>query len=523
MLPPRVRLHINPFNEDLLKTYIPAAVLPLASNISYHKIETFPEKGFGYIELPAMEALKIKTKLNGSILKAQKVRVNEAKAEKRKTRQDADGAEVAGEENDPPKKRRVKEKREEGVLPGVELPGGRKVKRGWTEPDSKLKSKKGKDKGKDRKKQESSKFTTGPELLFRTKLPPNVAPVSGKSSQQAKQKKQKSKKSARDATVHEFAKTTKHASFLKLPKTSDGKQAAEYVDGKGWVDEEGVVVEAEKLSKRSRISKKSQEAPSSASRARSPSKAAEPSADSEVDSDAESSSIVSSSSELSDSSSAESETPVSPSQALQDASIESNVESPNSPTPPTTATSPHDVHPLEALFKRPKLASSATASGSATKLAPIKTSFSFFGADGEDEDEIDVSTRLAEPVTPFTRRDMQWREARSAAPTPDTAAIGKKFKLPWRDDEDEAEDEDEDGAAEDDQEEVPSNADSTPLTKRSSKAPGDAQDEEKGESEFAKWFWENRGETNRAWKQRRREALKAKRQRDNRRLGRKLV
>lgn len=39
------------------------------------------------------------------------------------------------------------------------------------------------------------------------------------------------------------------------------------------------------------------------------------------------------------------------------------------------------------------------------------------------------------------------------------------------------------------------------------------------ESDFANWFWENRGENNRAWKRRRREAAKEKRQRENRQRG----
>lgn len=39
------------------------------------------------------------------------------------------------------------------------------------------------------------------------------------------------------------------------------------------------------------------------------------------------------------------------------------------------------------------------------------------------------------------------------------------------------------------------------------------------ESEFQKWFWENRGETNRAWKKRRKVVSKEKRQRENRKRG----
>jgi len=48
--------------------------------------------------------------------------------------------------------------------------------------------------------------------------------------------------------------------------------------------------------------------------------------------------------------------------------------------------------------------------------------------------------------------------------------------------------------------------------------------EEKPESEFRKWFWENRGDLNRAWKKRRRDALKTKRHTENRKMtgGRRL-
>ena len=58
-----VRLHITPFTPALLKVYITPSVLPVAKNISYHTVETFPEKGFGFVELPAMEAQKLKKKL----------------------------------------------------------------------------------------------------------------------------------------------------------------------------------------------------------------------------------------------------------------------------------------------------------------------------------------------------------------------------------------------------------------------------------------------------------------------------
>lgn len=48
---------------------------------------------------------------------------------------------------------------------------------------------------------------------------------------------------------------------------------------------------------------------------------------------------------------------------------------------------------------------------------------------------------------------------------------------------------------------------------------GEGGEEGEGESEFRKWFWEKRGDINRAWKKRRREALKAKRVVENRKVG----
>jgi hypothetical protein len=50
-----------------------------------------------------------------------------------------------------------------------------------------------------------------------------------------------------------------------------------------------------------------------------------------------------------------------------------------------------------------------------------------------------------------------------------------------------------------------------------------ADGEVKDESEFRKWFYEHRGENNRAWKKKRKEAKKQQRQRENRRLTRRVV
>jgi hypothetical protein len=123
--------------------------------------------------------------------------------------------------------------------------------------------------------------------------------------------------------------------------------------------------------------------------------------------------------------------------------------------------------------------------------------FSFFGG-GDIESEDEASAEPQTPFTPFTKRDLQDRGLRSAAPTPDTSLINRRMN--WEEEED---DEMEDDAAID-----------TPVSKsRSTKL------DTKEETEFTKWFWENRGDNNRAWKKRRRDAAKEQRQRENRKKG----
>ena len=137
------------------------------------------------------------------------------------------------------------------------------------------------------------------------------------------------------------------------------------------------------------------------------------------------------------------------------------------------------------------------------------------------------------PRTPFTQRDFESRGMRSAAPTPDTAAIGKRFK--WgvegrdEDDEDDDDDDDEDeGDDDDDEKEDEEDAvngngkvgavqpdTATPILQGSA-APDDAPGEQ---TEFEKHFWAMRGEYNRSWKARKREARKEQRQSENRRTG----
>lgn len=56
----RKRLHISPFDPNLLPLIIPAVITEQASNISFHALQTFPERNYGYVDLPVMDAEKIK-------------------------------------------------------------------------------------------------------------------------------------------------------------------------------------------------------------------------------------------------------------------------------------------------------------------------------------------------------------------------------------------------------------------------------------------------------------------------------
>ncbi|KAH6616819.1 hypothetical protein C7974DRAFT_402493 [Boeremia exigua] len=570
-----VRLHITPFKPELLKVYLAPSVLPLARNISYHATETFPERGFGYVELPEPEAQKIKKKLNGATLKGSKVRIEMAKPEKRKAREEADAEEKPAKRSKKDKKEKKEKKaksekreRSPGVFDGVELPEGRKVKRGWTEPAS-AKTRSSKDK-KDKKSKDDkhqakpSKYTKDAELLFTAKLEP-VAATEHTHKEKKKEKKEKKDKKERktktkEVIIHEFEKNTKTPSFLKVAKVStEKKPPVDYIDGVGWVDEDGTVVEPEtKKAAHSRvlqlvdgqplkeppptdsqgrpIVKKEAPKPAKKEKKKKAAPPPESSSESEVDDD---SSVVSSSSE--DSSDSDSDSDSDPefdndSEASKNSPAASPVPSPvhskpaskptPKPIPATLSTESKEIHPLEALFKRTPTLSTPT------KPPPINTTFSFFDNETTSPPAATSPTDAA-PTTPFTQRDLEWRGLRSAAPTPDTAAIGRRFSFDWRKGSADAEEDAElsgDGAAEA----------QLSLNTRANKGKGladvveEAEGGEDGEaapagepkedSAFKAWFWEHRGDINRAWKKRRRDALKAKRQVENRKVaGRRVV
>lgn len=570
-MPERIRLHISPLNPELLKALVPPSVLLRASDVSYHTLQTFPDRNYGYIELPAMEAEKMKKKFNGSILKGHKVRVEKARAEKKRKRsREGDVIDDSGEEHTAKRARKMKtktktktkQKLRDGVLPGYELPESRKVKRGWTDSktDKTINAKKEK-----KLKAKALSLTGKPECLFRTSVPPNAAKtseVTSKSSSTAKLNKRG--KFSQGVVVHEFSNTMKHANFLRESRISHGEKAvSEYVNGKGWVNKNGDVVEAEPLAHRPRSNPKedtltihNDETSSSSDDSDRPQRDSSPEDQfpklvisfphHEVD-DETSSSVTSSisddesgdggeiskaldeqgaSTEASDKSSVDSsesdeateekfENPItdirSTSRPVSSMSFDEKANVTPKANDTTTEAEPEtkEVHPLEALFKRPK----ATASSTPRKpTLEVRTSFSFFDPDAADGG----SSRLIIPQTPFTQRDIQERGLRSAAPTPDTAAPGKTFANVWAEtsdveEGDEDEDEEEESIAEPD-------INPTPLAGKGDPPKADGKDKTH-ESDFTKWFWEHRGETNRAWKKRRREAAKEKRQRENRKRG----
>lgn len=486
LLPDCIRLHISPFSEELYDRIIQPSLQPLARHASFHTIQTFPEKSYGFVELPSMEAQKLKKKLNGSTLKGTKLSVEEARpAKKRKS-----DVEVEQEgERKKKAKRESKERRkqEDGVLTGHEMEEGRRVKRGWTGDDSRERP--------DRKQKKDGKAKTPKEseerkLRFKTKVPPNKAPVESERNKKKKQKKSKKAGENGQTVVEEFSKRKKSRVDVQ-PLNGVVPGSTSYLEGKGWVDEAGNVVEPERKSKRPKKRRSSSPRPNPAA---APSEVVAGAQDSESeDHDPE------------------------PLLAEEQAQSDPRERGEVTAEPEPLDLRPKEVHPLEALFKRPALPPTDQPSANATpnkpRPAPIDTSFSFFGG-GDDAGE-DVEMGGMPPVTPHTKQDLEWRSLRSAAPTPDTAAIGRKFSFPFAGDDDEDEEDEEDemlgqagnGAAED------------------GKFHGEnGGTEGRGEeSAFRKWFFENRGDLNRGWKKRRRDERKVRRQRENRRLGRKLA
>ena len=479
-----------------------------------------------------MEAVKLNKKLNGSVLRGTKMRVEEAKPKQTSVATQEAGEPESRAETGTRHKVRVKE---EGVIPAIEI-NDRKIKRGWTSPVSgeQRSSKKSKSKEDKKMKRKASSLTGEAECLFKTTLPPNATTAAA--SKDGKAKKRKRGDAGCKIVVHEFASTLKHPTFLRNGSDAIGKQStSEYVEGKGWVDSEGSILEAEAQPRRRKAKLEEKvEMPAVEvikPRSRTSSRPEAPSvnikaprtrrAKAELVEDKTSSSGTSSSSEeeshddASDPSLLAQKKDVkqneirdinptkigdeAPSSHVERLSItrSSATPPPSQPDAPTSVPTQvsTEIHPLEALFKRPNNAASTSLTPRKPNLE-VSTTFSFFELDIDDGGS--QSTLM--PQTPFTQQDIRHRRQRSAAPTPDTAMPGKTFGDVWKGNSDI----DDDGDEEDIE---------MKNTMKEKESPEIKQ--EKPESEFSKWFWEHRGENNRAWKRRRREAVKEKRQKEH--------
>ncbi|KAI1298401.1 hypothetical protein F5Y03DRAFT_368149 [Xylaria venustula] len=561
--PEYTRLHITPFDLSLQNVVLPASVLPRARNISYHTIETFPEKRFGFVDLPTMDAEKLKKKLNGAVLKGAKVRIETARPES--VSELAVDIDPTNKKTKKEKKKSKKRKHEaDDVIEGVQLEG-RKVKRGWTTTEQELieekrkkarKEKTEKKLSKDEKKDKidkkkkrptvKSKYTDEAECLFKTKLPGPAPSTDAKETEEdeeaSTQKKKRKRKSDREVIVHEFEKTTKYPTFLKSSSTTAKSEATTFQDDVGWVDSTGNVVEPVR-SKRRPEGIPAPDPPQSKPKKATPTPREDKEEVSVDDDDETSSSGSSSSDEDDDTSSSGSDSNVSekgeeittpPKQVVPETpalnsplaitkSESSRPKSSGSVTslsikiPPTTPAA-KKIHPLEALYKRPQGGDGGANGGSETQQP-----FSFFGNedDMEDDGESTAPASQQAPMTPFTKQEFEFRNIRSAAPTPDTAHPSRSFNF-WAS-QGSGGDEDDDaeglGDVEEEEEERQQEGEDEDVDMEGGDgiaAGGQTSQQMSAASDFQKQFWESRGDLNRAWRKRRKSAAKEKRYRDNR-------
>lgn len=539
------RLHITPFDPQLLNVIVPSAILPNARRISYHCLQTFPDKLYGFIDLPTADAAKIKTKLNGATLRGVKISIEPARPENMPA--PSPDAMVAGDGAPKVKKPKSdkKRKRDNLKITGVELEDGRKVKRGWTVTSDEAQVKKKKAKEEDRKQgkpktkdeaqkqkkrrhqEPESQYIDGPEALVKTRLPPN------KIDDSTGGEKKKSKKGKnRDVVVHEFENNTKFATFLKTtkPAPATGREGASFVEGKGWVDKDGTVLEEVKSTKPTTVPKLQVATLAVHQKA--------PRTDDEEDDTTSSSGSSSEESESDEDSSAaspvakqvKSKTDTAPSTTLSEtAATGSDAARPKSSgsmqsltiqIPPATPTPASKVHPLEALYKRQLPGETV---GTQTPADPKPFTFGggldddldddgdegHFSAMVVDEDSHDRFQGSQIPMTPYSKQDFESRRTRSAAPTPDTAHPSRFSRLWPHDGDDDLAD-----VQEDEQEDIEAELGS--RREEAGSGDGDAgEDAIDPNTDFQKWFWKNRGNLDRSWRKRRREAAKAKRYREN--------
>lgn len=482
-----MRLHITPLTPDLLTAVVGPKLIESVSKVSYHTIQTFPENNYGYLDLPAMEAEKVKKKVNGAIVKGKKIKIEQARPKKRL--REEDGTDEAPKPA--PGKKVKKSKKERNVVEGHELPTDRKVKRGWTEASPPKASKKSKTSSL------KSKYSDKDELLFRTIVPPN------KKENVDKEKKQKAKTKLKEGehVVHEFKKSTAQPSFLRQNARLGITSNLEYVEGRGWVDADGQIIEPEN-ERVSRQRRPLQAAPTKSKpknnqEVASSSPSTSGSDDASLTDGDEDKVHVQAAGKLDDEtsssgSSSESDSDTETSESASDAHDTSMSENQGQPVDT-------EVHPLEALFKKPSKPASQDVAKPSLEVA---TSFSFFQSEGDDEEDED---EMAVPLTPFSSQDVRTRGLRSAAPTPDSAHPSRfnsygSSGLPGDEDDEVDEDIVDKRAVVHEQDDRNKGPSATPS---------------RNQSDFEKRFWENRGDNNRSWKTRRRTVLKEKRQREN--------
>ncbi|KAK6539910.1 hypothetical protein TWF694_008745 [Orbilia ellipsospora] len=457
-----VRLHIAPLTAESAKTIISPNHL---STASFHTIDTFPERSYGFITMPRVEAEKLRRKYNGTVFRGVKMSVEEARPAKKKVESDESS------EGSSKKSSGKKEKlgRQDGVLPGFEIPDGRQVKRGWTK-DASQKGGKSKDKP----------SAGASECLFKTILPPVIASEAKTLglTEDRSSKKTKKRTVKNQVVIKEFKNSTKFPSFLKMSSlpTDSTDRSANYVEGLGWVNEAGDVIEGAPAKRRRTDPEEIMSKEKGKNEGQSPSDSSEDGNMEDVsqnaDSSDESNESSSSSSESEDdpnegsedesvenentssesalvreSSEADSSSEASSSDSSVSSTSDDNSESEAEPEPESEADSEKELEGLPSSTPVPsrELPIKKTSSNfeNLTNIFKPKLSvdveatsqFKFFGTDFDDEEanEAEENRDDGEPIssfndsisyTPFTPQHERYR---SGAPTPDTA-IAPRFK-----------------------------------------------------------------------------------------------
>ncbi|KAG0126686.1 hypothetical protein HOY82DRAFT_569486 [Tuber indicum] len=411
-----VRLHITPLTPETMHSLLPPKVLAnkaVIASMSFHTIPSFPEKSYGYLNCERDVADGIKKKLNGSLFRGVKVRVEDArpdtfvpggvpdggvegKKEKRKRAKEGDDGDG--------KKKAKKNKKEKSVFDGIEL-RDRKVQRGWSRPPTIATPTKG-----DSKR----------DCLFRS----SAATPTPTSSASTTVSTEKSKRKKMSGTIKEFTHNTKFPQFLKgTPLGKDiSATTATFDESLGWLNSSGTVIEPAPVSSTPPVIKHTPIAPPtvitttslppSTTTYRSHSPSSSTSAPSATDSEPESET-----------------SPITP-KTPPSATPNTPAKRSKVPTPALQITIPRIVHPLEALYK-PTIATPCSSA-----ISPTNTSFRFgfnLGSSGdvnEDEDEDMLSGDEQPPVHMASTPPNRYR---SAAPTPDTAIGHRKFFPPDED------------------------------------------------------------------------------------------